>query len=102
MAGDSARDIARRQREKAARLARSAEMWERGADGEAATARALGGLNKQAWTTFHDVRWPGRQRANIDHIAVGPAGVFVIDSKNWSGDVRVVGDVLYQGTRRRE
>jgi hypothetical protein len=41
MAGDSARDFARRQREKAARLERSAENWERGADGEAATAAAL-------------------------------------------------------------
>src|SRR3954453_7844848 len=102
MAGDSARDVARRQREKAARLERSAQMWERGADGEAATAAALDGLKGHGWTTFHDVRWPGRQRANIDHIAVGPSGVFVIDSKNWSGDVRVVDGVLYQGGRRRE
>jgi hypothetical protein len=77
-------------------------MWERGADGEAATAIALDELSSRGWTTFHDVRWPGRQRANIDHIAVGPSGVFVIDSKNWSGDVRVIGDVLHQGTRRRE
>ncbi len=102
MAGDSARDFARRQREKAARLERSAEKWERGADGEAATAAALDALKAHGWTTFHDVRWPGRQRANIDHVAVGPGGVFVIDSKNWSGDVRVVGNVLYQGSRHRE
>jgi hypothetical protein len=94
--------MARRQREKAARLARSAEMWERGAEGEAATAAALEELTRRGWTTFHDVRWPGRQRANIDHVAVGPAGVFVIDSKNWSGDVRIVDDVLHQGGRRRE
>jgi hypothetical protein len=77
-------------------------MWERGADGEAATALALEELARRGWTIFHDVRWPGRQRANIDHIAVGPSGVFVIDSKNWSGDVRVIGDVLHQGSRRRE
>jgi hypothetical protein len=102
MAGDSARDIARRQREKAARLERSAARWERGAQGEAATAAALGALSSRGWTTFHDVRWPGRQRANIDHVAVGPAGVFVIDSKNWTGDIRVTGDVLYQSGRRRE
>jgi hypothetical protein len=94
--------MARRQREKAARLARSAEMWERGAQGEAATAAALNELSGRGWTTFHDVRWPGRQRANIDHIAVGPQGVFVIDSKNWSGDIRIVGDVLHQSGRRRE
>ena len=102
MAGDSARDFARRQREKAARLERSAELWERGAQGEETTGAALDALRGRGWTTFHDVRWPGRQRANIDHIAVGPSGVFVIDSKNWSGDVRVVDDVLHQGSRRRE
>lgn len=102
MAGDSAREFARRQREKAARLERSAELWERGADGEAQTGAALDQLRLHGWTTFHDVRWPGRQRANIDHVVVGPGGVFVVDSKNWSGVVRVVGDVLYQGSRRRE
>jgi hypothetical protein len=102
LAGESARDVARRQREKAARLVRSAEMWDRGADGEVNTAAALDDLRRHGWTTFHDVRWPGRQRANIDHVAVGPGGVFVIDSKNWSGDVRLVGDVLYQGNWRRE
>jgi hypothetical protein len=102
MAGESAREFARRQREKAERHARVAELYERGADGESATALALNPLHGQGWKTFHDVRWPGRQRANIDHIAVGPAGVFVIDSKNWSGDVRLESDVLYQGGRRRE
>src|SRR4051812_26627026 len=102
MAGEAARDVARSQREKAARLERSADMWGRGAGGGAGTAAALRGLEQQGWTTFHDVRWPGRPRANIDHIVIGPGGVFVIDSKNWSGDVRVVGDVLYQGSWRRE
>jgi len=36
---------------------------------------------------LHDVRWPGRRRANIDHIAIGPAGILVVDAKNWSGAV---------------
>jgi hypothetical protein len=102
LAGESAGDYAQRLREKAARLERSAENWERGALGERTTAEALDELTARGWTTFHDVRWPGRQRANIDHIAVGPPGVFVIDSKNWSGDVRVVDGVLWQDGRRRE
>lgn len=102
MAGESAREMARRQRERAERLARSAEAWERGADGEAATARALDALPSSEWTVFHDVRWPGRQRANIDHVAVGPGGVFVIDAKNWSGSVRVDDNVLRQNGRQRE
>lgn len=102
MAGESAREIARRQREKADRLARVADAWERGAEGEEATGRALDALPSEQWAIFHDVRWPGRQRANIDHLAVGPGGVFVIDSKNWSGEIRVRGDVLRQNGRHRE
>ena len=38
---------------------------------------------------LHDRRMP-RGRGNIDHLAVAPAGVFVIDAKNIHGKVRVV------------
>jgi hypothetical protein len=33
---------------------------------------------------LHDRRVPG-SKANIDHLSVGPAGVFVIDAKQYSG-----------------
>lgn len=102
VAGESARDVARRQREKAERLMRAAKLYERGADGEAATARALDALPKDQWTVFHDVRWPGRKLANVDHVVVGPGGVFVIDSKNWSGRVEVRDKVLRQNGYQRE
>lgn len=102
MAGESAHEFARRQREKSARLARSAELWERGAEGEVATANELNKLDRNVWTVFHDVRWPGRKRANIDHIAVGPGGVFVIDSKHWTGALAVSGDELRVNGRSRE
>ena len=89
MAGESAEQVARRQRERAARLERSAEMWERGAQGERATGAILDGLRAEGWAVFHDVRWPDRVRANIDHVAIGPSGVFVIDSKNWAGRIDI-------------
>jgi hypothetical protein len=94
MAGESASESARRQREKADRLQRSAEMYERGAEGERRTAEVLAGLPSDAWTVFHDLRWPGRRFANVDHIVVGPPGVFVIDSKNWAGTIRLRHNVL--------
>ena len=102
MAGESAREVARRRREKAERLARAADAWEKGADGEEATAVALAALPAEEWTVFHDIRWPGRRYANIDHVVVGPGGVFVIDSKNWSGRVEVDDNVLRQNGRSRE
>lgn len=51
---------------------------------------------------LHDVHWPGRPKANLDHIAIGPGGVFVIDAKNWSGSVRVKDGCLRQNGYRRD
>ena len=100
-AGESAYDVARRQREKAERLQRSAALWEKGAEGEVAVARALEAL-PAGWVVLHDLAWPGRQRANVDHVVIGPGGVFVIDAKNWSGRIEVRDSVLMQSGRRRE
>ncbi len=100
-AGESAYDVARRQREKAERLQRSAALWEQGAQGEQAVAGALAGL-PQGWIALHDLAWPGRPKANIDHVVIGPGGVFVVDAKNWSGGVEVRDQVLMQNGRRRE
>ena len=80
---------------------RHAEMYERGAEGEVRTAGVLASLPPE-WTTLHDLRWPGRRLANIDHVVLGPGGVFVIDSKNWSGRVEVIQNVLRQNGRSRE
>lgn len=66
------------------------------------SARALAALPELDWRVFHDVHWPGRRYANVDHVAVGPGGVFVIDSKAWSGDIAVADGILRQNGRRRE
>ena len=102
VAGESARESARRQREKAERLLRAAEMNDRGADGEETTAAVLAGLPTGQWTVLHDLRWPGRRFANVDHVVIGPPGVFVIDSKNWSGQITVRDNVLRQNGYKRE
>ncbi len=102
MAGESAGSSARRMRERAERLHRAADMWERGAEGERRTAEALAALPAHEWTVFHDVPWPGRPRANVDHVAVGPTGIFVIDSKHWSGSITVRDDILRQNGYRRD
>ncbi|MEO5664196.1 MAG: nuclease-related domain-containing protein [Nocardioides sp.] len=101
MAGESAREQARRQREKADRLIESADRWDRGANGEVAVASALAELEGSGWTVLHDLAWPGRKYANIDHVAIGGGRVFVIDAKNWTGDVATSGGVLRQNGRSR-
>ena len=70
--------------------------WSVGAEGERLVAANLAHLERYGWIALHDLRWPGRQRANIDHIAVGPGGIIVIDAKNWSGRVAVADGSLRQ------
>jgi Nuclease-related domain len=42
---------------------------------------------------FHDLALPN-SHANVDHLAIGPTGVFVINSKQWTGTVRQGADGL--------
>ena len=42
---------------------------------------------------FHDLALPGAD-ANLDHLVIGPTGVFVIDSKQWTGQVYQTADGL--------
>jgi hypothetical protein len=68
----------------------SVYAWKQGAEGEAATARALERhLRRSNVIVIHDRRIPGRGRANIDHIAIGPGGITVIDTKSTRGQVQL-------------
>lgn len=108
-AGESAWQEAQRRRAAADRhhaaaelLRRQARALEKGAAGEAVTARVLDRLVPEGWLRVEDRRWPERVRANIDRIVVGPGGVFVIDSKHWSVTPQVRTGVLVAGGRNRE
>jgi Nuclease-related domain len=65
-----------------------ASAWQRGAVGERRTARLLGPLERHGWAVLHDLAVP-RSRANIDHLVIGPGGVFVIDSKQYRGRLQL-------------
>jgi hypothetical protein len=67
-----------------------AVAWRRGAVGERRTAQLLGPLERQGWVVLHDLAVPG-SRANIDHLVIGPEGVFVIDSKHYRGRLQLDG-----------
>ena len=68
-------------------------MPQRGAAGERRTARRLDRLARDGYVVFHDLAVPGSP-ANVDHLVIGPTGVFVIDSKQWTGQVRQSNDGL--------
>jgi hypothetical protein len=70
-----------------------ARAWQRGARGEQQTARLLDRLGRDGYVVFHDLAMPDSP-ANIDHLVLGPSGVFVIDSKQWTGSVHQSPDGL--------
>ncbi len=61
---------------------RSTQVWAQGAVGEERVADWLDRLSGVGVVALHDRRIPGTQ-ANIDHIAVTPWGVWVIDAKRY-------------------
>jgi hypothetical protein len=65
-----------------------AVAWRRGAAGERRTARLLSQLEGHGWVVLHDLALPG-SRANLDHLVIGPGGVFVIDSKQYRGRLQL-------------
>lgn len=65
------------------RAARRIGNYFAGARGEERVAVALAALPGE-WHVFHDLAF-GAFRS--DHIAVGPGGVFAIETKNWQGTV---------------
>lgn len=62
------------------------ERWRLGAEGERQTANALRPLTRRGWTLVNDVQ---TERGNIDHILVGPPGVFLLETKRLGGIVSV-------------
>lgn len=67
------------------------ERWRQGAEGERATAKALRPLTKRGWVLVHDIQ---TEWGNIDHVLVGPPGVFMLETKNLGGVVSVADDKL--------
>lgn len=76
-----------------------------GIEGEKAVGQFLERLRDRGYQVFHDVVAPG---FNIDHVLIGPAGVFSVETKTWSkpirGDarIRLEGDRLLAGGQERD
>ena len=67
---------------------RQEQIWATGASGEERVAERLAELLAPGILLLHDRRVPS-SRANIDHIAVAPSGVWVIDTKRYQGKVEI-------------
>lgn len=94
-AGGSAAERAQRNRDKADRLRQQAEQWERGSHGEQIVGDILSTLSSD-FVVLHDIDIPG-SNANVDHLVIGPTGVFAIDSKNWNATLTAGKGTLWRG-----
>lgn len=73
----------------------STKAWATGAIGEERLGARLDSLASESIVVLHDRRIPGT-KANIDHIAVTSAGIWVIDAKRYKGrpDLKIEGGVI--------
>jgi hypothetical protein len=62
------------------------ERRDRGATGEEQVGGLLEALAGSGWRVIHDVTLG---HGNVDHILIGPAGVFTVETKSHPGPVRV-------------
>jgi hypothetical protein len=76
-----------RQQERAAQ-----KTWVAGGEGEVRVGRLLDGLSGHGFYVFHDVRLP--RVGNVDHVALGPQGIFAIETKSHKVTVTSEGGVL--------
>jgi len=66
------------------------ETWFKGDEGEKIVIRELEPLEDNYYL-INGIVLPG-SRGDIDHIVIGPNGIFVIEAKNYSGEIFCIGD----------
>jgi hypothetical protein len=79
-----------------ARLRPHMRQLKLGLQGERAVGQFLERLREQGYQVFHDIPGVG---FNVDHVCIGPAGVFTIETKTWSKPIGRDARIRYDGTR---
>lgn len=60
--------------------------WLRGAEGEESVGNVLEGLEAQGWHAIHGL---SLGRGDVDHVAIGPGGIFAIETKSHRGRIPI-------------
>lgn len=72
------------------KVRRRIRALKQGIEGEKAVGQFLERLRENGYQVFHDLIGTG---FNVDHVLIGPAGVFTVETKTWSkpakGDARI-------------
>ncbi len=78
------------------RLRSRLKALKQGIEGEKAVGQFLERLRSTGYDVFHDIVAPG---FNIDHVLIGPGGVFSIETKTWSKPARGDARIQFDGER---
>jgi hypothetical protein len=70
-----------------------AQAWRRGGAGERFVAQLLDPLAEQGWGVEHDLPVRGAT-GNLNHVVIGPPGIFAIDVRHYLGRLRLSRDGL--------
>lgn len=65
-----------------------------GIEGEKAVGQFLERLRESGYQVFHDLIGTG---FNVDHVVIGPAGVFTVETKTWSKPARGDAKIMFDG-----
>jgi hypothetical protein len=85
----------------AARRSRAvAGSWKAGAKGEVWTRRLLRALEQEGYIILDDLAIPD-SRANLDHLVIGPTGVYLVDAKNYRGRIACGDDGVWRHGQHR-
>ena len=61
--------------------------YKRGFEGENQVTRVLSSALSDDYVLINDVQLDVRRRSNIDHVVLGPTGIFVLETKNHGGKI---------------
>jgi hypothetical protein len=78
------------------------ERRDRGATGEEQVGALLDQMSERGWLVIHDATLG---RGNVDHILIGPPGIFTIETKSHPGPIKVArlhGAMLSQAQAQRK
>ncbi len=78
------------------RVKREWEALRLGRDGEKDVGQKLEGLRKNGYEVFHDIIGDG---FNLDHVLIGPAGLFTVETKTHSKPLKGNPSVVFDGNK---
>jgi hypothetical protein len=101
---EKVRDIERQRSPFVRRVARMLNLslgsddWRAGLVGERVVGAALARLAGDGWYVLHAIQWPSG--ADVDHLVIGPSGVFTVNAKHHADSRVWVGDGMLRVNNR--